>query len=66
MPHVRVVPIRAREHSDAFGVDVSRIVGYRAQQGDEWRGPARSTYREAATDASDRSAELRQTSSPTV
>ena len=59
MQHASVVPVRLREHSPELTVDVSRIVGYRARQGDEWKGPVRGSYRDASRDASERNAELR-------
>ena len=49
-PRLTVRPVRVREHSEAFGVDVSRVVGYRRESSDGWKGPVRKTVREARED----------------
>lgn len=41
--HVKVCPVRLREHSERLGVDVVRIVGYRCECSCGERGPARPT-----------------------
>jgi hypothetical protein len=45
--HARIVPVRVREHDAALGVDVSRIVGYRAKCSCGWRSKLRRNVREA-------------------
>jgi len=48
--HVRVKPVRIRSYSPEFGVDVSRVVGYRLERDDGEHGPTRKTVREARAD----------------
>jgi hypothetical protein len=49
-PKLSVRPVRVREHSEAFGVDVSRVVGYRLESSDGQRWPVRKTVQEARRD----------------
>lgn len=39
------------EYSAALGVLVRSVIAYRAEQGDEWRGPWRQTMADAKRDA---------------
>lgn len=48
--HVRVDPVRVRQYDAQLGVDVSRIVGYRARCGCGWRGPKRDDVRATRDD----------------
>jgi hypothetical protein len=51
-----VVPVWKRTHSDELAVDVARIVGYRKVDGEGWRGPVRSTMKDARRDEPERMA----------
>jgi hypothetical protein len=42
------------EYSDAMRVNVRSVIAYRAEQGDEWRGPWRGSMRQAQADARER------------
>jgi hypothetical protein len=49
-----IVPVRVRQRDDALGVDVSRIVAYRAVCSCGWRGRAKRGVAEARADYRDR------------
>lgn len=51
MPRAVVKVVRIHSRHPHLEVDFLRGIGWRAIQGDEWRGPVRSDYRAALNDA---------------
>lgn len=48
--HTSVKPVRTRERHDEWGVDISRVVGYRVVYPDGSHGPTRRTVALALLD----------------
>lgn len=59
MTDARVKVVRIHYRHPGLEVDAVKGVGFRAVQGDEWRGPVRKFRGQAVLDAAERNAELR-------
>lgn len=59
--HVRIVPVRIRQHSHELQTDVIRCVGFRATNGESWSGPIRALRQDAVRDAHDHKAGIEVT-----
>lgn len=56
MEHISVVPVKVKQYDESRRCDVLRLVGFRATNGTDWKGPVRKVRQDAVADVSDRRA----------